>query len=139
MKIDSSIRWWLTVLLLGAAVGCSRQKMVKTSLEGQWTGHEASPPNAPCEVTVTGNRLEYRGAQSNDWTRGVLVLNEKAQPMQLDLTIQEAPQNVGATVLAIYEQQGNDLKIAAASPGDPQRPANFISGPSTRVVIFKRR
>ncbi|HLX94327.1 MAG TPA: hypothetical protein VKU37_01145 [Verrucomicrobiae bacterium] len=139
MKIDSSIRWLLAVLLLGAAVGCSRQKMVITSLEGRWTGHDASPPNASCEVTVAGNRLEYRGVQSNDWTRGVFVLNEKVQPMQLDLTIQESPQNVGATVLAIYEQQGNDLKIAAASPGDPQRPADFVSGPNIRVVIFKRQ
>ncbi|HEV2436264.1 MAG TPA: hypothetical protein VG077_09725 [Verrucomicrobiae bacterium] len=139
MKIDSTKRWWLAVLLLSAAVGCSRQKTVKTSLEGQWLGYEASPPNAKCEVTISGDRLEYRGAESNDWCRGVFLLDEKTQPMHLDLTIQESPQNVGATALAIYEQQSNDLKIAVAPPGDPQRPVDFISGPNTRVIIFKRQ
>ncbi|HKW30413.1 MAG TPA: TIGR03067 domain-containing protein [Verrucomicrobiae bacterium] len=138
MKIDSTKRWLLAVLLLSVAVGCSRQKTVKTSLEGQWAGHEASPPNAECKATIAGNQLEFRGAQSNDWCRGVFVLDEKTQPRQMDLAIQESPQNVGVTALAIYEQQGNDLKIAVAPPGDPQRPVDFISGPSTRVVILKR-
>ena len=128
----------LAALLLAGVTGCSKPKADKTSVEGNWTGFDVARPAEVCKVTITGNQLEYRGAQTNDWCTGIFVLNETVQPMQMDLTVQGPPQIAGRMMLLIYEQQGDEMKVAGAEPGAPVRPVNFSPSQQTRVWSFKR-
>ena len=97
-------------------------------------------PDTKCELTITGTNLDFRGIAPDDWCRGTFVLNEQAQPKQLDLMLNEAaPGSVGKLNLVIYDIQGNELKIAACQPGSPQRPADFTPTTEVRVLTFTRK
>lgn len=130
----------LIALLLASLAGCGKSTSKKAALEGRWIGFEPARPEARCVLIITGSQFDYRGALSNDWCRGTFVLNEQAEPRQLDLTLQEiaAPGYVGKVSLAIYELQADELKVAAAEPGTPSRPASLAGGPGVRVFSFKR-
>ena len=127
-------------LLVMLTPGCHKPASEKTTFEGRWSGIEPGQPEAKCSLVITGTQLEYRGSQSNDWCRGTFVLNEKARPRQMDLTMREtpAPQDVGMTILVIYELQGEELKVAIAPPGSPQRPTRLASGEGNRFFSFMR-
>lgn len=126
----------LASLALAGLAGCGH-KAAKAGLEGRWTGYDVARPAEQCVVTINGNQLEYRGAQSNDWVRGTFVLNEAAQPKQMDLLVQEPPQSAtGKAILVIYEMQGDEMKVAV--PGTPERPADFSPKPQVRIFSFKR-
>jgi uncharacterized protein (TIGR03067 family) len=137
MKMMPHLKLFLLAsLALAGFAGCGH-KAAKAGLEGRWTGYDVARPAEPCVVTINGNQLEYRGAQSNDWVRGTFVLNEAAQPKQMDLAVQEAPPGgAGKTYLVIYEQQGDEMKVAV--PGNGQRPVDFAAKPQVRVYSFKR-
>jgi uncharacterized protein (TIGR03067 family) len=132
----------LTILLLAAIAGCGKSKTEKaaekTGMEGRWTGFDMTRPAEACKVTITGNQLEYRGAQTNDWCIGSFVLNDSAQLRQMDLTIQGPPEIAGRKMLFIYDLQGDEMKVAGVEPGSPLRPATFTSSRQTRVWSFKR-
>jgi uncharacterized protein (TIGR03067 family) len=132
----------LTILLLAGIAGCSKEKTPKTvgnfGIEGHWTGFDLTRPTEVCTVTITGKQLEYRGARTNDWCSGSFVLNESAQPWQMDLAVEGPPQIAGRKMLLIYEQQGDEMKVAGAEPGVPLRPVNFSPSRQSRVWSFKR-
>ena len=85
-------------------------------------------------VNVSGDQIEYRGADPNDWIRGTFVLNDSANPKQLEVTILE-PAN--SFILGIYRAQSDKLTIAVAEHGSHQRPVNFK--PSQRVDVLELR
>lgn len=126
------------VLLLAAGLpGCRKQSQTaKSNIEGHWTGFDLARPAEKLQLTITGDQLEYHGAQADDWCRGTFVLNETTQPAQMDLVIKEPPQAV-ATLLVIYELQGDEIKVARADPGKP-RPADFTPSKQVKVLSFKR-
>jgi uncharacterized protein (TIGR03067 family) len=129
----------LAAIGFAVTIGCSRQKTTVSGLEGHWTGVDLVHPDTKCELTITGTNLNFRGTRPNDWCRGTFVLNEQAQPKQMDLMLNEAaPESVGKLNLVIYEIQGNDLKIAACRPGSPQQPADFTPTVEVRVLSFQR-
>lgn len=129
----------LTVIGCAVILGCSRQTTKVRDLAGHWTGFDLVHPDTKCELTITGTNLDFRGIAPDDWCRGTFVLNEKAQPEQMDLMLNEAaPESVGKLNLVIYEIQGNELKIAACRPGSPQRPADFTPTGEVRVLAFTR-
>lgn len=141
MKTNQQLRMGLLAgLVLAAIVGCSKPEAKMTTLEGRWIGFQGGHPDATCTLVISGTQLDYRGAQSNDWCRGSFVLNEEAQPMQLDLTMQAIsdPDYVGKTALGIYELKGGELRVAVAEPGSGQRPANLAGEQGVRVFSFKR-
>jgi len=129
----------LAGLVLAGVIGCTSQSTpAKPGLDGRWTGYDMEQPEAKCTLAVKGDRLEYRGAQPDDWLRGSFVLNEQARPMQMDLSIKEGGEvnrnDVGTTALAIYELRGDELKVAVSSQ---ERPANFAGGQGIHVFSFK--
>jgi uncharacterized protein (TIGR03067 family) len=128
----------LAAFLLVGIAGCSKKAAEKTGVEGNWTGFDMARPAEVCKVMISGNQLEYRGAQSNDWCTGTFVLDETAEPKTMDLTIQGPQEIAGRTMLLIYEQQGDEMKVAGAQPGAPVRPVDFSLGQQTRVWSFKR-
>jgi len=117
----------LSGVLLAAAVGCHRRQAESFKPDGHWSGFDVTQPNARCTLTITGTNLDFKGINPNDWCRATFVVNERAQPKQMDLILNEAaPQSAGKTVLAIYELNGDELRIAASYPGASQRPADFV-------------
>lgn len=128
----------LAILLTAGMVGCGKPKSEKSSIQGHWTGFDLTRPAEQCSVTITGNQLEYRGARTNDWCRGTFVLNGSAQPVQMDLIVQEPPPIAGKTMLLIQDLKGDEMKVAGAEPGVPLRPGNFSPGRQSRVWSFKR-
>jgi uncharacterized protein (TIGR03067 family) len=133
----------LSVLLCAIIVGCSKpateKPTVKPILEGRWSGFE----NGSTEkiiLTFTGNRFAYFDAQSNGLGSGTFVVNDTAKPRQMDLTFEKipAPQYVGKVGLAIYEFQGEALKIAGSEPGSDVRPATFDAAQGVRIFTWRR-
>lgn len=130
----------LAGLVLAGVIGCTaHSEPTKPSLDGRWTGCDVQQPEAKCTVTINGDQLEYRGTQPADWLRGSLVLNEQAQPRQMDLTIKEAGainrNDVGTTALLIYERRGDELTVAVSNQ---VRPTDFAGGPGIHVFAFRR-
>lgn len=132
----------LTIVLLAGLVGCGKSRTgtaeQKTRFEGNWSGFDVTQPAEVCKVTITGNQLEYRGAQSNDWCVGSFILDESAQPKQMDLTVQGPPEIAGKVMLFIYQQQGNEMKVSGAASGLPLRLVDFSPSQQSRVWSFKR-
>ena len=128
----------LAGILFAGIAGCSKKPAEKTGVEGNWTGFDVARPAEVCSVMISGNQLEYRGAQTNDFCVGAFVLNDSVQPMQMDLTVQQPPQIAGRTMLLICELQGDEMKVAGAQPGAPVRPVDFSLSQQTRVWSFKR-
>jgi uncharacterized protein (TIGR03067 family) len=130
----------LAGLVLAGVTGCSSQsEPAKPGLNGRWTGYDVVQPNAKCTLAINGHQAEYRGTQPGDWLRGSLVLNEQAQPRQMDLSIKEAGDanlnDVGTTAMVIYELRGDELTVAVSSQ---ERPTNFAGGQSIHVFSFRR-
>lgn len=129
----------LAGILLACAAGCHRHHAERPKPDGHWVGFDVTQPNAKCELTIAGTNLDFRGIGPNDWCRASFVLNETVEPKQMDLTLNEAePQSAGKVVLAIYELNGDEIKIAGSSPGASQRPTEFVPSKDVRVLSFKR-
>ena len=133
----------LSILFGAFIVGCHKpaaeKPTVKPILEGRWSGFE----NGSTEkiiVTFTGNRFAYFDAKSNGLGSGTFVVNDAAEPRQMDLTFEKipAPQYVGKVGLAIYEFQGEALKIAGSEPGSEVRPAKFDAAQGVRIFTLRR-
>lgn len=138
MKTWSHLRLCLLGALLLAGYGCSRRsEPAASNLDGRWAGYELGQPAAKCTASITGTNLEYRGSRSNDWVRASFVLNETARPRQMDLTLEEAgvPEDAGLELVAIYEQERDELRLAVALH---ERPSNFAGGQGIRVFTFER-
>jgi uncharacterized protein (TIGR03067 family) len=133
----------LSILFSAFIVSCHKpaaeKPTVKPILEGRWSGFE----NGSTEkiiLTFTGNRFAYFDAQSNGLGSGTFVVNDTAEPKQMDLTFEKipAPQYVGKVGLAIYEFQGEALKIAGSEPGSDVRPVKFDAAQGVRIFTLRR-
>ena len=108
------------------------------SLQGRWTGSNTAHPGETCTLNISGDQVEYRGAEPNDWVRGKFVLNENTNPKEMNVTIAEPPSESGKTILIIYQSAGNNLSPAAGPHGSGQRPVDFTPGPQVDVLAFQR-
>jgi uncharacterized protein (TIGR03067 family) len=141
-NIAKIIKTGLVVLLLTPA-GCSKPQPPavpdETTLQGTWKGHESgvNVPGSP-SLVLTGNNLEFRGADTNEWYKGTFALQEDKTPKQLTAVITECPfpAYVGKTVHGIYRLDGGTLTLAANEPGAPAIPAAFNS-PGARQFVFQ--
>jgi RNA polymerase sigma factor (sigma-70 family) len=100
-------------------------------LQGRWKGSNTAHPGQECTLNISGDKIEYRGAERNDWLRGTFVLNGSANPKQLDVTILEPARSF---VHCIYQADGNGITIAAAEHGSPLRPVDFTPSPQVDVL-----
>jgi len=127
-KCANLIKLLMTALLL-ALWGCSTlHKSDLRALQGTWTGRELGvTPEAPRQIVFKGDRLEYRGAVSNDWGNGTFTLHEELQPKQLIVVVTECgiPQYLGKTSYLLYKIENGTLTLAATEPGATVAPANF--------------
>jgi len=149
----------LTALVL-AAVGCSKKDQpelaaksaggtaksdlattVKSDLamiQKSWHGQEGAGAAAGTNsLVLSGNNLDFHGANPQEWYKGTFILHEDTTPKQMIVTITDcpAPQYVGKIANAIYKIENGTLTIAGNEPGNPAMPATF-DAPGSRLVTF---
>ena len=117
------------------AAGVRRDGAAGHILQGHWKGTNTAHPGETCTLNISGDRIEYRGDDPNDWLRGTFVLNEEADPKELNVTILEP---AGSFILCIYQANGNDISIAAAEHGSRQGPVAFVPGRQVDVLELQR-
>jgi uncharacterized protein (TIGR03067 family) len=112
-----------------AAVAASAESQ---KLQGRWKGSNTAHPGQTCTLNISGDQIEYRGADPSDWLLGRFVLNGSAEPKQLNVTILE-PAN--SFIFCIYRMNDDKITIAAAEHGSSKRPADFR--PSRQVDVLE--
>jgi len=117
--------------------------MTADSLQGTWVpvGAELGGRTFPDEVRHT-IRLEVAGSTyavtiGPAVDRGTLTLDESVTPHRLDITGIEGP-NAGRTIQAIYEQEGDALRICYDLSG-AGRPTAFQSAEGTELFLVDYR
>jgi uncharacterized protein (TIGR03067 family) len=126
-------------LFLTGVAGCGKQVTEKATIQGRWSGFEAGSTEK-ITLAFRGDQFTYWDAKSKEIGSGTFVVNDAAQPKQMDLTFQRipAPEYVGKVGLAVFELQGDELKIAGSEPGSTQRPASIAGGQGVRMFTLKR-
>ncbi|MFZ0828016.1 MAG: hypothetical protein WAO02_11395 [Verrucomicrobiia bacterium] len=129
----------IVVLLWGS--GCATpQRSDLATLQGTWKGHEigGNPEGSRCFI-ISGNTLEFQGANNDDWCRGTFTVREGTNPRQMVGTITQChePQYIGKTSCAIYRVEGDTLTITGNQPGNPKVPAGF-DAPGARHFVLNR-
>jgi len=143
MKHSAKIFQTGLVVLLLAAAACSKTSAPKTNdvpaLQGAWKGRETgvNGPGSPVLV-LTGNNLEFHGADTNEWYKGTYTLLEDRNPKQLVAIITECPDPayVGKRSYGIYKLEAGTLTLSANEPGARSFPAAFDS-PGARQFVFQ--
>lgn len=141
-----------TRLLIGlcsaaiAASGCSKSQTASGSpqkpdaevLQGTWGGKEVRAENQGTpSITFGGTKLEFHGANTQEWYKATFVLREDTTPRQLQAVITDcpAPQYVGKTANAIYKIEDGKLTLTGNEPGNPAVPGSF-DAPGARQIVF---
>jgi len=141
----------LTITLCSIAIfvfGCStadkrnsvtKEKSDAIVLQGTWSGQEVggNPQGSP-SITFDGTKLEFYGANPQEWYKATFILREDVTPKQLEAVVTEcpAPQYVGKTTHAIYKIEDDKFTLTANEPGNPAVPASF-DAPESRQIVFK--
>src|SRR5512140_2780764 len=128
----------LAVLLGLAACSTPQKKNDSALLQGSWQGQE-SGNGGVCTLTILGNALEFRGADSAEWYKGTFTLREDTTPKQLIGLIRDcpAPEYVGKTVNAIYRLEDGTLTLTGNEPGNPEPPSGFDASGARKFVLRK--
>ncbi len=142
MKRTVAILSLLSLALLSGAVGCSTlHNSDATALQGTWNGREiGASPETPRQLMISGQHIEYHGANPDDWGKGTYTLREDTQPKQLLIVLTEcgSPKYIGKTACVIYKIEGNTLTAAANEPGDPAAPSSFDASGARQMVFQKQ-
>jgi uncharacterized protein (TIGR03067 family) len=129
------------MLVLSALVYCGcggSSKSNLSELEGTWVGQEVDGPRGDCRMTVSGNRMKFQGARTNESYSASLTLNQSTSPKQAGIHIEECsfPQYVNKDSRAIYRLETNTLTIAANEPGVDVTPTEFQRSATNRSRVF---
>ena len=75
----------------------------------------------------------------------IVAVDETKSPAHLDLVFEDtnlpaefsdAAEQIGKTIKAIYQVQGDLITLATAQPGSDQRPENFAVGSNAQTMVF---
>jgi uncharacterized protein (TIGR03067 family) len=110
-----------------------------TLFQGAWTGHDITAgQDESASLKISGQTLDFHGADANDWVKGTFTLREETQPKQFVGIITEcaAPEYVGNKMYSIYQLKDGVLTITGSAPGDSNFPSSF-DAPGTREFVFR--
>jgi uncharacterized protein (TIGR03067 family) len=140
----------LMITLCGVGIlasGCSKSSAPDSAaspkpdsaiLQGKWSGQEvgANTQGSP-SLTVDGAKLEFHGANPQEWYKATFTLREDTTPKQLEAVVTDcpAPQYVGKTAHAIYKIEGGKFTLTGNEPGNPAVPASF-DAQGARQIVF---
>ena len=143
-RSDIAMKNILMAVLCAADIfisGCSTlHNSDSAALQGTWKGYETGlGTEAACSLTISGNVLDFRGADKNDWCKGTFTIREDTNPRQIVGTITECPDSgaIGKTVHAIYRIEASTLTITGNAPGDSEVPVKF-EAPGARTFVLKK-
>lgn len=113
-------------------------------LDGIWVPIEAETEGAKLPAALLqGTRLTIQGDSyaaliTGQPDRGTFSIDPSKSPMAMDITGVEGP-NAGRTIPAVYEIEGDRLRICYAL-GGPPRPSGFGAAAGTRhfLVTYRR-
>jgi uncharacterized protein (TIGR03067 family) len=113
-------------------------------LDGHWVPIDAEMDGMKLpQGILEGTRLEIQGEKYDALVggtsdQGMLRLDTSERPMLMDITGVEGP-NAGRNIPAIYELEGNRLRICYALAGPP-RPRRFETAEGTQhfLVTYRR-
>src|SRR5580704_3118093 len=89
-------------------------------LQGTWLGtEESSAPDAHSILKISGDKLDFVGADTNEWYKGTFTLHENTKPRQFVGVIKECPSAdcIGVTIYAIYSIKDGKFTISGNEPG----------------------
>jgi uncharacterized protein (TIGR03067 family) len=121
------------------AVGCSKSPQSDAlTLQGKWTGQEVGSqiPGAS-SLVIDGTKLEFVGANPQEWYKATFTLRDDTTPKQLVAVITDcpAPQYIGKTAYAIYKIEDGKFTLTGNKPGNPAIPGSF-DAPHARELVF---
>ena len=131
-------------IVLALAMVAGADSKAADELGGVWLPSSAELAGKPypeqvrksIKLVIEGEKYTVTVGQAVD--RGTLKVNAAADPRQIDITGSEGP-NKGKTILAIYQHDGDTLKICYDLSGKA-RPAEFKTKEGTLLylVTYKR-
>ena len=124
------------------ASGCSNSpKPDSLVIQGAWKGQEVrGDPQGVASLVLEGTKLEFRGANTNEWYKATFLLREETNPKQLEAVVIECPfpKYVGKSVHGIYKLEDGKLTFAAHEPGNPTVPTSY-DAKGAREFIFTQK
>jgi uncharacterized protein (TIGR03067 family) len=94
-----------------------------------------------CQLTIDGDKFVVK-ADSQSVIEGTFKIDAAHTPPQIDWTVLKDAndnQHVGQKSLAIYQLDGDKLKLCAADAGQPKRPTEFVTkGTDFMLFDFER-
>ncbi|HTA28960.1 MAG TPA: hypothetical protein VK731_00670 [Candidatus Cybelea sp.] len=122
-----------------ASASAAPPKTNPTLIEGSWHGHETTPGrDGAASLAVSGESLEFHGAEANDWLKATFSLRDDTNPKEWVGIITDCAQSeyVGKKAYAIYSLENGTLTIAGNEPGNSEIPKTFDAAGS-RGFVFK--
>jgi uncharacterized protein (TIGR03067 family) len=138
MKLKQFVAFAL-VLSCSSAAWCDKLK--EETLDGIWLPSTAEFGGKPfpddvrktIRLEVKGDRYTVGVGKVRD--RGTCKLDQSVKPKALDITGKEGP-NKGKTILAIYERDGETLRVCY-DLGGKSRPKEFKTTAGTQLFLVK--
>jgi uncharacterized protein (TIGR03067 family) len=142
MKTTAGVLSLVSIAVLLGALGCSsRHKSDLATLQGTWQGKEiGSKTEGVCSIVVSGNNVEFRGADTNEWYKATFSLREDTDPKQIvcSTTACSHPPYVGKTAYAIYRLEAGTLRLTVNEPGSPDVPSGFDAPHARQFELTKK-
>jgi uncharacterized protein (TIGR03067 family) len=136
-----TLRQFAAFVLLASVAQAAPGEDPKDALEGVWlpSTAELGGKKFPDEVRKS-IRLEIKGDEYTvtagaETDRGTCKLDPSARPKALDITGTEGP-NKGKTILAIYEREGETLRVCYDLSGKA-RPKEFKTSEGTPLFLVE--
>jgi uncharacterized protein (TIGR03067 family) len=135
---------WIFVVMIFLLAQTAVAQTTDKAIQGKWLASEAElagqkyPDNIVKSMTLVIKDNTYLVTVGQAPDRGTLTVAPSAKPKTMDISGTEGP-NKGKTILAIYEQTGDMLRICYDLSGKT-RPAAFKTeaGSQLFLVLYRR-
>lgn len=130
-------------VLFGASTLAADEKDDWKKLKGTWNVEKAvlmgnDMSDTFKSVVLTMDEGKYSAAFGGNEDKGTLKLDTAAKPKRVSITSTDGP-NKGKTIEAIYDVDGDTLKVCYALEGkDPPKEFESKEGTQTLYVVYKR-
>ena len=126
-----------TVFLICLTTSALSEETVSKKLQGHWTGTEG---DANVEATFDGDRFHF-SSSTGEWYKGTCQIDATTTPKQLIVTINDCPieQFKGLTSHAIFQLDGDSLRLCGCRPGDPAGPTGFDDPRGRSFTLNKQK
>src|SRR5262249_7465158 len=131
------------IALIGTSTLLADEKDDWKALKGTWSVEKAvlmgnDMTDTFKSVTLTMDEGKYTATFGETEDKGTLTLDAAAKPKRVSITSTDGP-NKGKTIEAIYDVDGDTLKVCYAIEGkDPPKEFELKEGTQTLYVVYKR-